>query len=179
MFVLWGSPPIPDPPDIPRGANRVWVYSGVFPHPEVSQSHLIPMSPCPHVPPGGIGPWIRVGGGNPLLRPRPGSILRSRSRLYPGHPRRQRGFSGSQDVPGDHCGNRGWDEQRWAGGGLSPPPSRRSRYLRWVRGRPGCRPGGTGWSWGVGSTPATGTGSAGGMGAVSPEAGPGGSDRVP
>lgn len=117
MFVLWGSPPIPDPPDIPRGANRVRVYSGVFPHPEVSQSHLIPMSSCPHVPPGGIGPWIPVGGGNPLPRPRPGSILRHGSRHCPRHPRRPRGFSGRQDAPGDHCGNRGWDGQRWPGGG--------------------------------------------------------------
>lgn len=133
MFVLCGVPVLPHsrPPNIPWGANRVWVYSGMFPpRPGLSQSHLIPVSPCPcpHIPPGGIPPWIPLGGPNPIPRFPPGSILHAGSRLHPRYPHRERGFCGRcrlpprQDVPGDHCGNREWDGQRRGGrGGCSHP----------------------------------------------------------
>lgn len=189
MFVLWGVPvpsPIPDPPPFHGVQTECGFILECPSHPGLSQSHLIPVSPCPcpHIPPGGIPPWIPLGGPNPIPSFPPGSILHAGFRLHPRYPHRERGFCGRcrlpprQDVPGDHCGNREWDGQRRGGrGGLFPPPSRRSRYLRWVRVHPGCRPGGTGWSWGAGSAPGTGTGSGGGTGAVSPGAAPGGLSR--
>lgn len=186
MFVLWGVPVPPHsrPPNIPWGANRVWVYSGMsFPSwaLPVTSHPRVPMPLSPH--PTGRNSSLDPSGGaesHPQVPPR----LHPPRWIPAPSPISTPGTGILRPVPAPAASGCSWRSLReqgmgWAApgraGGLFLPPSRRSRYLRWVRGRPGCRPGGTGWSWGAGSAPGTGTGSGGGTGAVSPGAAPGGS----